>query len=236
MASLSEPFTNLGRLEVILATTKIGESQVIDFFSSALRDQLVNKFGSDSNYSIGNFSGSQDRKYADFFAGTKSSCILIEFKEHEHEIRDEYKKPLREKLCKNLTNKTATLSRTTHFIAHRSSSRGMDIKLAPYVDVVCPHWSIGSPPLGPVTSKTHYDFIDDFLSAKEGVTMEKFFDYAGHLNSTAGGVSDGASAPFKSVLYSRNARGRVVGTIFHSLGELKKLINKAPNKGNSLTP
>ncbi|WLG25989.1 hypothetical protein [Pseudomonas lurida] len=207
---------------------KIGESQVIDFFSSALRDELYNKFGSNSNYSIGNFSGSQDRKYADFFAGTNSSCVLIEFKEFESEIRDEYRKPLREKLCKNLTGETAALSRATHFIAHRISSVDMNIKLSPYVDVICPNWSVGSPPLQAICSKVHYDFIDDFLSAKEGVVISEFLRYAGHLNSTAGGIADGIAAPFKSVLYSRNTQGRIVGTIFNSLGELKQLIGKAP--------
>ncbi|WP_148051359.1 hypothetical protein [Pseudomonas protegens] len=215
---------------------KLGESQVIDFFSSVLRDELINKFGSRSNYSIGNFSGSQDRKYADFFAGMESSCILIEFKEFESEVRDEYKKPLREKLCKNLTDKTAALSRATHFIAYRVSSGNMDIKLSPYVDVICPNWSVGNPPLQAVNSKVHYDFICDFLSAKEGVAIGDFLSYAGHLNSTAGGISDGASAPFKSVLYSRNTQGRVVGTIFNSLGELKKLIDKAPKISRSWKP
>ncbi|WP_440779945.1 hypothetical protein ACTACN_00785 [Pseudomonas syringae] len=215
---------------------KLGESQVIDFFSSVLRDELNNKFGSQSNYSIGNFSGSQDRKYADFFAGTNSSCVLIEFKEFEREIRDEYKKPLREKLCRNLTSKTAALSRSTHFIAHRVSSSDIAISLSPYVDVVCPNWSIGNPPLQAIRSKAHYDFIDDFLSVKEGVAISEFLNYVGHLNSTAGGISDGGSAPFKSVLYSRNTQGRVVGTIFNSLGELKKLIDKAPRISKGWKP
>lgn len=219
-----------------MAKSKFGESQVIDFFSTALKDELINRFGSHSQYSIGNFSGSQDRKYADFFAGTNSSCILIEFKEFEREIRDEYRKPLREKLCKNLTSETAALSRTTHFIAHRISSMCMDIKLSPYVDVVCPNWSIGSPPLETVSSKAHYDFIDDFLSGKEGVVIGKFLQYAGHLSSTAGGTADGANAPFKSVLYSRNTQGRVVGTFFNSLGELRQLIDKAPKITQSRRP
>lgn len=211
-----------------MTNRKVGESQVIEFFSSVLKDELYNKFGPHSKYSIGNFSGSQDRKYADFFAGTDSSCVLIEFKEFEREIRDEYKKPLREKLCRNLTTKTAQLSRSTHFIAYRVSSNDMSVKLSPYIDVVCPNWSVGSPPLQAKTSKAHYEFIDDFLSAKEGVTISEFLNYAGHLNSTAGGISDGASAPFKSILYSRNNQGKVVGTIFDSLGELKNLIDKAP--------
>jgi hypothetical protein len=220
----------------VLVKVKAGESQVIDFFSSILKEELNDKFGSKANYSIGNFSGSQDRKYADFFAGTDSSCVLIEFKEFESEIRDEYKKPLRKKLCENLTSQTAILSRATHFIAYRVPSRNVEIKLSPYVDVVCPNWSVGNPPLQDVISKTHYDFIDDFLSAKEGVPIGNFLNYAGHLNSTAGGIADGANAPFKSVLYSRSSQGRVVGTIFNSLGELKMLIGKAPKISRTWKP
>jgi len=211
-----------------LSKRKLGESQVIDFFSIALRDSLRDKFGENANYSIGNFSGSQDRKFADFFAGTESSCILIEFKELEREILDERKKPLREKLCKELNDETATLSRGSHFIAYRSPHKEMQIMLAPYVDVVCPNFVIGIPPLAIAHTKAHIDFIQGFLSGAEGVGFNKFLEYAGHLNATAGGIANGADAPFKSILYSRNSSGDVVGTIFESLGELKKLLDRRP--------
>lgn len=213
-----------------MTTRKFGESQVIDFFATTLRDELRNKFGINEKYSIGNFSGSQDRKFADFFAGTESSCVLIEFKEFEMEIKDEIKKPLRQKLCKELTKDSAALSRGSHFIAYRSPINNVTIKLAPYVDVVCPNFNIGIPPLAIVQTKTHTDFIEEFLSGKEGVSIDQFLGYAGHLSATAGGIKNGADAPFKSVLYSRDMQGKVVGTIFESLGELKQLLDLKPKK------
>lgn len=213
-----------------MATNKFGESQVIDFFATALRDKLITKFGKNAKYSIGNFSGSQDRKFADFFAGTDSSCILIEFKEYEREIQDENKKPLRKKLCEELTNETAALSRGSHFIAYRLPTDKMQLKLAPYVDVVCPHFSIGIPPLATAHTKAHSDFIDGFLSEREGASFNQFIEYAGHLNAAAGGITNGASAPFESILYSRDAQGEVVGTKFESLGELKKLLDLKPKR------
>ena len=191
---------------------------------------MRDKFGPNANYSIGNFSGSQDRKFADFFAGTDSSCILIEFKGFENEIQDEFKKPLRKKLCEELTDETAALSRGSHFIAYRSPINSMQIKLASYVDVVCPIFSIGIPPLTIAHAKAHSDFIDGFLSGHKGVSFNEFLAYAGHLNATAGGIENGATAPFRSILYSRDMRGKVVGTIFESLGELKQLLDQKPKR------
>ncbi|MCX7098630.1 MAG: hypothetical protein NTV43_12090 [Methylococcales bacterium] len=211
-----------------MATRKMGESQNIDFFSTALRNELLIKFGKNAAYSIGNFSGSQDRKFADFFAGTCSSCILIEFKEFSSEISDEQKKPLREKLCQELSIDTALLSRSSHFIAYRSPKNSMQIQLAPYVDVVCPLFSIGIPPLARIQTNQHTDFIDDFLSGTKGTAYDNFLRYVGHLNTTAGGIANGSAVPFKSILYSRNVQGKVIGTIFDSLGELRKLLNLSP--------
>lgn len=213
-----------------MTTRKFGESQVIDFFATALRDELRNKFGDNEKYSIGNFSGSQDRKFADFFAGTESSCVLIEFKEFKKEIDDEIKKPLRKKLCKDLTEESASLSRESHFIAYRLPINNMTINLAPYVDVVCPIFNIGIPPLVISQPKSHTDFIEEFLSGTEGVSIDQFLGYAGHLSATAGGIANGENAPFKSVLYSRDMQGKVVGTIFESLGELKQLLDRKPKK------
>lgn len=218
---------------MFLNTKKIGESQVIDFFSTALRDELHQKFGRDAEYSLGNFSGSQDRKFADFFAGTNSSCILIEFKEYRKETKDELKKPLRKKLCKELTKKDAKLSRSSHFIAYRSSTDNMQINLVPYVDEVCPSFSIGCPPLLAVKEQEHNDFIDKFLSGNEGVNLSEFLNYAGHLNSIAGGIPNGASVPFNSIFYSRNNSGKIIGIKFDTLGELQKLLSKKPKTPHS---
>ncbi|WP_295475697.1 hypothetical protein [uncultured Pseudomonas sp.] len=197
---------------------------------------MSEKFGKAADYSLGNFSGSQDRKFADFFAGTDSSCVLIEFKEFEREISDEHKKPLREKLCRTLDQNTAALSRTSHFIAYRSRNSAVNIELAPYVDVVCPHFSVGQPPLEAIVRNTHDAFIDAFLEGRSGTPFDAFLKYAGHMNSTAGGTADGANASFKSILYSRDKQGRVLGTLFHSLGELKQLLAKKAKLRSRLKP
>ncbi len=205
--------------------SKIGESQVIQFFSTAVEIKLQEKFGCQAKYSIGNFSGIQDRKFADFFVGTESACILIEFKEFENEIADEQKKPLRKKLCTELTQETARLSRASHFIAYRKPGSDLEIIVTPYVDTVCPLFSVSIPPLADKINQNHQDFIEDFLSNKAGQDYKQFIRYVGHMNSTAGGTSDGATAPFKSVLYSKNKQGKIIGTIFESIGELSKLLN-----------
>ena len=215
-----------------MTSKKAGESQVIDFFSSVLRDELQNKFGRDKKFSVGNFSGSQDRKFADFFAGTESNCVLIEFKEFEAEIQDEQGKPLREKLCKELTADTAMESRCTHFIAFKSKGAEMNISLIPYVDAVCPLFCVGIPPLESVQKTSHKNFIQAFLDGGKGGSVEDFVIYAGRLNTIAGGIADGLSAPFKAVLYSRDSEGGLIGTLFQSLSEFKQLLGMKPKRGH----
>ncbi len=209
-----------------MISKKAGESQVIESFSSFLRDELQNKFGKDKKFSMGNFSGSQDRKFADFFAGTDSNCLLIEFKEFESEISDEQDKPLRKKLCNELTLEVAVESRCTHFIAFRSKSKEMDITLIPYVDVVCPLFGVGIPPLNPIQRTSHSQFINAFLEGEKGGSIDEFISYAARLNTIAGGTANGLNAPFKAVLYSRNSKGQLTGTLFQSLSEFKTLIDK----------
>jgi hypothetical protein len=211
------------------SSKKMGEAQIIDFFSSCLRDEMYHKFGPNISYSIGNFSGSQDRKFADYFSGTSSSNILIEFKELKREAEDEWKKPLRKKLCLELTNETASQSRSSHFIAWGSGEQDLTVKLTPYVDLICTKY-IGIPPLIPHAEQVHSEFIDAFLSGTQGVNQEEFVSYIEHLNKTAGGCADGKTVPFKSVLYSRNDSGKLVGTRFENLGQLIYLYKKQKNK------
>lgn len=209
---------------------KIGESQVIQSFSTFLQAELAAKFNGNINYCFGNFSGSQDRKFADVFVGTESSCVLIEFKEFEKEINDEYDKPLREKLCNQLTEETAALSRSGHFIAFRKPGSQMEITVASYADTVCPGFSVGIPPLVLAKQFGHREFIKNFLNNATGQDYTSFIKYIGHLNSTAGGTSDGSSAPFKSVLYSTDNKGSIIGTVFESIGELRKVLKLSPQK------
>ena len=213
-----------------MTSRKAGESQIIDFFSAALRDELRKKFGEDTKFSIGNFSGSQDRKFADFFAGTESNCVLIEFKEFHGEIQDEREKPLRKRLCEGLTESAAITSRSAHFIAYKSKAAEMDVTLIPYVDVVCPLFGVGIPPLAAIQKNGHDDFIQAFLDGREGSSVNEFISYAGHLNTIAGGIANGLTAPFKAVLYSRNSSGKLIGTLFQSLSEFRKLLLAKPTR------
>lgn len=214
---------------------KIGESQVIQSFSTIFQVELAQKF-KNASYCFGNFSGSQDRKFADVFVGTKSSCMLIEFKEFEEEIENEYRKPLRKKLCEELTSETANLSRVGHFIAFRKPGSQMEITIASYADTVCPGFSVGIPPLAIAEQFGHREFIKNFLDNAAGQNYPSFIKYVGHLNSMAGGTADGLVAPFKSVLYSKDDQGNVIGTIFKTIGELTKILKLHPNTTRSLKP
>lgn len=209
---------------------KIGEAQAIDFFGTALREMHEKNYGKEANYSVGIFSGSQDRKFADFFAGIGSTCILIEFKEFENEIKHELRKELRENLCKNLNETDAALSRGAHYIAYRSKAEDMQLRIAPYVDVVCPDFGIGQPPLLPFLKKDHENFINDFLSSNAGCSYDNFVRYAGYMSAIAGSTPNGLKTRFRAIFYSRNHAGTVVGTIFKNLSDFKKMMDKKPSR------
>lgn len=209
-----------------MTTKKMGESQVISFFSTSLTQQLFLNFPNKDKFSIGDFSGSQDRKFADFFAGTDSTNILIEFKELKEETKDELNKPLRVKLCQQLTNDLAEESRKCHFIAWGNNNSALQVELVPYVDLVCQKYK-GCPPLQEIHEIAHSDFITSFLSGGEGLSYSNFTNYIGHLNTVAGGITDGSQAPFKSILYSYK-NGNLIGTRFENLRELNELMSIRP--------
>ncbi|MGE4295278.1 MAG: hypothetical protein AB7E49_06220 [Campylobacterales bacterium] len=206
---------------------KMGESQVIDFFFSYLKDSFRDVFGAAAQYTVGNFSGSQDRKFSDFFAGTDSHNLLIEFKEKKEEYRREQEKPLREKLCLTLDEEISELSRQCHFIGWDKGRVTTQIELNPYIDLVCRLWGIEGHLLSP-SNHDHEVFVDNFIDGMVGVDHDSFVDYINHLNKVAGGGASGADVPFRSILYSRNDHGRLVGTRFENLGELNQLRNLSP--------
>ncbi|MEW5290891.1 hypothetical protein ABW286_17190 [Erwinia papayae] len=203
---------------------KIGESQVIDFFSAVLRDKFSDRYKKNKPISIGNFSGSQDRKFADFFAGTASSNILIEFKEFESDYTKEWDKPLRQTLCRIIDADTAQFSRRCHFIAWRESDPEVQVSIAPYIDKVCPQYNT-IPPLQAFDNIPHKDFINDFLDDEKGITPEEFKDYVKYMDDIAGGKQAGENVPFKSILYSYQDE-EMVATYFKNLGELRSLITQ----------
>lgn len=203
---------------------KFGEAQVIDYFSGYLKDTFRDVFGEKALYTVGNFSGSQDRKFSDFFAGTESQNILIEFKEKKEEHKKEKDKPLRQKLCLTLDEETSELSRQCHFIGWGMGLTVTKIELNPYIDLVCLLWEADNYLLTPI-KHDHESFVDNFVSGHVGVDHDAFISYIEHLNTLAGGGASGVDVPFSSILYSRNDRGRLVGTRFDSLGQLNKLRN-----------
>lgn len=207
---------------------KMGESQIIDFFSGYLKDVFRENFGASAQYTIGDFSGSQDRKFSDFFAGTDSHNILIEFKEKKNEYRQELEKPLREKLCINLDEKISSLSRQCHFIGWGNDRQNVEVELNAYIDLVCRLWGVETYLL-PLNCHHHENFVENFLIGKVGVDHDAFVGYIDHLNRIAGGEAHGGEVPFRSILYSRNDNGRLVGTRFENLDQLNQLrIVRAP--------
>jgi hypothetical protein len=200
---------------------KIGENQIIQFFSSALQDEISEKLGRDVNYSFGNFAGQQDKKFADFFAGTKSKNILIEFKEYKHELKAELKKPLRKQLCYNLNEQLSTLSRKCHFAAWNENEADIFINLVPYIDEVCRRFIPNLPKdveklLIEPQPDLHDIFITKFLKDERGVSHSEFKKYINHLSEIAKSKDTNS---FEAILYSRNDSGRLIGTKFSNLDE-----------------
>lgn len=208
---------------------KMGESQIIQFFSDVLVDEIQSRHGNTYPYSIGNFSGSQDRKFADFFAGTDSVNVLIEFKEFKKECSDEKNKPLREKLCRTLTTDISDLSRKCHFIGWGESVSPMSVALNPYIDLVCLLWGCSN---HLEAAKLYLDswFVKAFTNGngEVGVSIDEFVRYIDHLNSVAGGSASGMDVPFRSILFSRNDNGRLIANRFENLAELRALTTMKP--------
>lgn len=201
---------------------KMGESQVIDFFSGYIKDEFRDEYGKEAIFSMGNFSGSQDRKFADFFVSSDTRNILIEFKEFKEEIIAENNKPLRRVLCKKLNIKWASISRDCHFIGWGLSRNSLEVEFNPYVDLVCPLFDIRDY-LMPEETSGHELFVRNFLNGAVGVDCSTFILYIEYLNKVAGGSAQGLKVPFKSVLYSRNDEGKLIGTRFNNLEELNEL-------------
>lgn len=203
-------------------SNKRGESQVIDFFSGYIKDEFREKYGKDAIFSMGNFSGSQDRKFADFFVGNDSKNILIEFKEFKAETVAENKKPLRRTLCERLSENMALISRDCHFIGWGSNKKSLEAEFNPYIDLVCPLFDI-SDYLISERPNGHELFVQNFIDGAVGVDCSTFTLYIEHLNKVAGGSAQGLKVPFKSMLYSRNDKGKLIATKFNNLDELNKL-------------
>ena len=167
--------------------TKIGEAQVQQAFVEHLKYAISEKFGPKYPNNYGAFNGSQDKKYADYFAGVNAQNILIEFKEFKSEISSESAKPLRKKLCETISDSNLPRSINAHFISWRlenSSDNNIVLKIDTYLPTV-------GPLFGKVFSGKHEKditkFVDDFLDKKTGISNEDFELYIKELSNIAGG-------------------------------------------------
>ncbi|UZH01347.1 hypothetical protein OJ965_02150 (plasmid) [Pantoea anthophila] len=170
--------------------TKIGEAQVQQAFVEHLKYKITKKFGPEYPYNVGAFNGSQDKKYADYFAGVNAINILIEFKEFKSEISSESAKPLRAKLCNTISDLNLPSSLNAHFISWRldnSSDNKIVLKIDTYLPTVCPLFNKS---FSGNNEKFMPAFVDDFLDMKAGISNEGFELYINELSDIAGGEGD----------------------------------------------
>lgn len=171
--------------------TKIGEAQVQEAFVEHLRFKIGEKYGPNFPYAFGAFNGSQDRKYADYFAGVNARNILIEFKEFKSEISSETRKPLRKKLCNSISDENLENSLNAHFISWRvddPNGNRLRLRIDTYLPTVCPlfdrHFDGGK-------EKWIQHFLDGFLDLEVGVSNEEFEVYINELSRIAGDAGEG---------------------------------------------
>lgn len=218
--------------------TKIGEAQVQQAFVEYLKFKISRKFGADFPYNYGAFNGSQDRKYADYFAGVNAKNILIEFKEFKSEISSESLKPLRKKLCDTISSSNLPISLDAHYISWRlenSNEKKLKLKIDRYLPSVCPLFNksfTGN------NEKWIPDFIDDFLNMGAGVSNEDFELYVKELSDVAG---DDGDASFYGVHLTFDPEYGLDLEIFSTIAELIKfsnnlILSKSPSPTNDITP
>lgn len=223
-----------------MTKTKHGEAQIVQAFTVRLNNE-INNSASIEDYCLGDFSGMQDKTYADFFAGVNSKNILIEFKEYKHEIKSESRKSLRELMCINLDQYISGISCKCHFLAwNDSSSDEVNIKLSEYIDMVCPIFNLGEEVeklLQEPNEVSDIDFIDSFLSGRAGENFKAFKAYISYLDLLDKEKGDGGVSSFKALLYSYSNMGELKITKINSLDELVSLkYLYEPNNSQSLEP
>lgn len=215
--------------------TKIGEAQVQQAFVEHLKFKIGRKFGAEFPYAYGAFNGSQDRKYADYFAGVNAKNILIEFKEFKSEISSESRKPLRNKLCNIISDANLSNSLNAHFIAWRlenSKDNRLRVKIDTYLPTVC---ALFNKHFDGNNERWIPEFVDDFLDIKAGVSNENFEAYINELSNIAG---DDGDSSFYGVHLTFDPEHGVDLRIFSTVAELiefsnKLSLSKSPEPKNS---
>lgn len=207
----------------------IGEQQIVDAFSGFLKDKFRDAFGYNARYSVGSFAGKQDEVFSDFFAGTLSKNILIEFKEKESGFASEKRKILRKALCSHIDGGFAKISRDCHFSGWNSGGEQIQIELTSYIDKVCPLFDLSESQrelFHPETIYPHRYFISAFLEEGLGVSSDEFRAYIHFLDWLRDNGAPLGVTEFKAILYSYDAEGELIGTSFRNLDEALALVSK----------
>lgn len=204
----------------------LGESNVVELFSTKLDRAVITRYGAKQKYMKGNFAGKADTLFADFFVGLPFSSVLIEFKDIETGDKAERRKPLRIKLCKSLDTATLRLSLQCHFfgfgIAHGNEK--FDVHLSEYVAQVCPILGGASVELPQATTEAAHGFLQRMMDRKIGLDIPDFIEYLEFLAKQP----DDPTGPtpeqrlFPAQLLSFND-GMVMSLPIHTIADLRQV-------------
>ena len=198
--------------------SKIGEQNVQRLFTEELNFRVSERFGKKYHHSYGEMNGKLDRTFADYFSSVGDVCILIEFKEFDAEIKNEKRKKLREKLCKELPENLKATSTLSHFVCWREERDDeFVLKLDRYVSRVCPLFGYEYGAFDTLNSDA---FIEKYLSSELGAKYEPFEKYIDFL---AGLPPGGNNNSFTGVILVFNKIAKIIKSIiFNSFSDFKK--------------
>lgn len=201
----------------------LGEANLVSAFNEFLANEVKRRFGNKAKYSRSDLSGKRDKTFADYFAGVNSKNILVEFKEFE--IKSETRKPLRDKLCRQLPNNLHSTSYYCHFISHREPIPELNIRFNSYISSVCPLFGIDSH-TEDHGSNSHSEFTNRLLNAEIGADIlpfKTYIDFLAELAASSGSIL--GEENLTGVLISFNEDGSMIQTPFTSLQHLIRISN-----------
>ena len=217
----------------------LGESNVVELFSTKLERAVIAHFGIRQKYMKGNFAGKADTIFADFFVGIPFSSVLIEFKDIETGDKAEKRKPLRTKLCKVLDKSTLQLSLQCHFFGFGSDhdSERFDVSLSEYAPRICPTLGGTSLSFPSATTYKTQDFLRKMMDRKVGLDIPDFIEYLKFLAK----LPDNPTGPtceqtlFPAQLLSFNDDG-VMSLPIHTIADLQRVSKELSHYQASTPP
>ena len=181
------------------------------------------------------------------FLELASKALLIEFKNTVDDIPSELRKPLREKLCQNISSTLETIAKKFHFLAWGSLvplDKSLTILFSPYTPKIC----------GLFKDRTNIDFrvgfdfdhksmIQGVFNSTTGVGLEDFAQYIEFLISLAfpdGDTREAPSIPFSAMLIGYDPDGFLVtypltsyADLINELESIAIKLNQTPLSHNS---